>query len=154
MAVDTRPVPSSESHAEAPATLNEAAPRTLRPLTDGRLIVVIGAGGDRDPGKRPIMGEIAARLADLGRLPLLGTLERTRDEPRRGPSNSAHGLREVPGSLRVPGPLATAVARPEPVPVLLVDDVVDSGWSLTEAGRLLRETGAGAVLPLVLAVDG
>ena len=42
-----------------------AALRTLRPLTDGRLIVVIGAGGDRDPGKRPMMGEIAARLADV-----------------------------------------------------------------------------------------
>ncbi len=43
----------------------EAAVRTLRPLTDGRVIVVLGAGGDRDPGKRPIMGEIAARLADV-----------------------------------------------------------------------------------------
>ena len=43
----------------------EAAVRTLRPLTDGRVLVVIGAGGDRDPGKRPIMGEIAARLADV-----------------------------------------------------------------------------------------
>ena len=43
----------------------EAAIRTLRPLTDGRLVVVLGAGGDRDPGKRPIMAEIAARLADV-----------------------------------------------------------------------------------------
>ncbi|WP_346766641.1 UDP-N-acetylmuramoyl-L-alanyl-D-glutamate--2,6-diaminopimelate ligase [Nocardioides sp. JQ2195] len=43
----------------------EAALTTLRPLTDGRLVVVIGAGGDRDTGKRPVMGEIAARLADL-----------------------------------------------------------------------------------------
>lgn len=43
----------------------EAVIATLRPLTDGRVIVVLGAGGDRDPGKRPIMGEIAARLADL-----------------------------------------------------------------------------------------
>jgi UDP-N-acetylmuramoyl-L-alanyl-D-glutamate--2,6-diaminopimelate ligase len=43
----------------------EAVLDTLRPLTQGRLIVVIGAGGDRDPGKRQIMGEIAARLADL-----------------------------------------------------------------------------------------
>jgi UDP-N-acetylmuramoyl-L-alanyl-D-glutamate--2,6-diaminopimelate ligase len=42
-----------------------AALTALRPLTTGRLIVVIGAGGDRDPGKRPIMGEIAARLADV-----------------------------------------------------------------------------------------
>jgi UDP-N-acetylmuramoyl-L-alanyl-D-glutamate--2,6-diaminopimelate ligase len=43
----------------------EAALRTLRPLTGGRLVCVIGAGGDRDTGKRPVMGEIAARLADL-----------------------------------------------------------------------------------------
>ncbi|WP_110238681.1 UDP-N-acetylmuramoyl-L-alanyl-D-glutamate--2,6-diaminopimelate ligase [Nocardioides gilvus] len=43
----------------------EATLRTLRPLTRGRLIVVLGAGGDRDTGKRPLMGEIAARLADV-----------------------------------------------------------------------------------------
>jgi UDP-N-acetylmuramoyl-L-alanyl-D-glutamate--2,6-diaminopimelate ligase len=43
----------------------ESALRTLRPLTAGRLVVVIGAGGDRDPGKRPLMGEIAGRLADV-----------------------------------------------------------------------------------------
>jgi UDP-N-acetylmuramoyl-L-alanyl-D-glutamate--2,6-diaminopimelate ligase len=43
----------------------EAAIRTLRPLTPGRVIVVLGAGGDRDPGKRPIMAAIAGRLADL-----------------------------------------------------------------------------------------
>ena len=43
----------------------EAALHALRPLTEGSLIVVIGAGGERDPGKRLLMGEIAARLADL-----------------------------------------------------------------------------------------
>ena len=43
----------------------EAALGALRPLTEGRLILVIGAGGDRDSGKRPVMGEIGARLADV-----------------------------------------------------------------------------------------
>jgi UDP-N-acetylmuramoyl-L-alanyl-D-glutamate--2,6-diaminopimelate ligase len=42
-----------------------AALATLRSVTSGRLIVVLGAGGDRDPGKRPFMGEIAARAADV-----------------------------------------------------------------------------------------
>jgi UDP-N-acetylmuramoyl-L-alanyl-D-glutamate--2,6-diaminopimelate ligase len=42
-----------------------AALDALRPLTEGRLIVVLGAGGERDPGKRPLMGDIAGRLADV-----------------------------------------------------------------------------------------
>ncbi len=42
-----------------------AALEALRPMTAGRLVVVIGAGGDRDTGKRPLMGETAARLADV-----------------------------------------------------------------------------------------
>ncbi len=43
----------------------KAALATLRPLTEGALVVVLGAGGDRDTGKRVIMGEIAAKAADL-----------------------------------------------------------------------------------------
>ena len=42
-----------------------AALTTLRPLARGRLICVLGAGGDRDAGKRPVMGEIVASLADV-----------------------------------------------------------------------------------------
>ncbi len=60
----------------------EAALAALRPITAGRLVLVIGAGGDRDTGKRPVMGEIGARLADV--------LVVTDDNPRT----------EVPAAIR------------------------------------------------------
>jgi UDP-N-acetylmuramoyl-L-alanyl-D-glutamate--2,6-diaminopimelate ligase len=43
----------------------EAVLTALRPVTEGRLMIVLGCGGDRDRGKRPLMGEAAVRLADL-----------------------------------------------------------------------------------------
>jgi UDP-N-acetylmuramoyl-L-alanyl-D-glutamate--2,6-diaminopimelate ligase len=50
-------------YAHKPDALAKAL-EALRPYVTGRLIVVFGCGGDRDPGKRPMMGEIAAQLAD------------------------------------------------------------------------------------------
>jgi len=51
-------------YAHKPDALEKAL-AALRPFVTGRLIVVFGCGGDRDPGKRPIMGEIATRAADV-----------------------------------------------------------------------------------------
>ena len=99
---------------------------------------------------RPLLvGSLAARLAEVGRLRPLGTLDLVRDVPSNaGRSNSAQRLRAVRDSFAVPEGWQL-----DGSPLLLVDDRVDSGWTLTEAARVLRSAGAGPVLPLVLAVD-
>ena len=69
--------------------------RTLRPYVSGRLVVAFGCGGDRDAGKRPIMGEIAARLADV----VIVTDDNPRTEEaaaiRRAILAGAHGAAEI-----------------------------------------------------------
>ncbi len=74
------------AHAHAPLAVVDyahtpdavrTALRALRASTRGRLIAVLGAGGDRDPGKRPLMGEAAARHADV----VIVTDDNPRSEP-------------------------------------------------------------------------
>lgn len=58
------PVRGVVDYAHKPDAIT-AVLQALRPITPGRIIAVLGAGGDRDTGKRPIMGAAAANLADL-----------------------------------------------------------------------------------------
>jgi ATP-dependent DNA helicase RecQ len=103
-----------------------------------------------------LIGSLAARIAEIGRLPLLGSLGLVRsDGPETdGGRNSAYRLAAVWNSLAVPPDLAGGLDRLAGAPVLLVDDVADSRWTLTVAARALRLAGSGPVLPLVLAIDG
>jgi len=61
---ERRGAPVFVDYAHKPDALVKAL-ATLRPFVRGRLIVVFGCGGDRDAGKRPEMGEIATRAADV-----------------------------------------------------------------------------------------
>ncbi|WP_414167791.1 RecQ family ATP-dependent DNA helicase [Streptoverticillium reticulum] len=102
-----------------------------------------------------LIRSLGERIAAVGRMPLLGTVEyRDAHTDTRVPrSNSAQRLRALEGALAVPPQLAEALAAAGG-PVLLVDDFTDSGWTLAVAARLLRRSGAGQVFPLVLAVQG
>jgi ATP-dependent DNA helicase RecQ len=93
-------------------------------------------------------------LAEIGRLPFLGTLDLAHGGPTGEPGgNSAFRLAGVWERVVV-GPDLGAALSGLAGPVLLVDDLVSSRWTLTTAGRALRLAGAPGVLPLALAVDG
>ena len=105
--------------------------------------------------RRPLLvGSVAERIAELGKLPLLGSLAYERGGPTGGRGgNSAHRLAAVWDRIVVPPDVADALAELTG-PVLLVDDLADSRWTITVAARALRRAGAPEVLPFVLAIDG
>jgi ATP-dependent DNA helicase RecQ len=115
-----------------------------------RPVGVVAVGSDRRP---ELVRSIAAHIAQVGRLPLLGTLDRTRTPDAGHRGNSAQRVRALHEAFQVPPALAAALSEVDG-PVLLVDDLVDSGWTMVLAGRALRQAGAPAVLPLALAVAG
>lgn len=119
-----RDAPVFVDYAHKPDALEKAL-LALRPYVTRRLVVVFGAGGDRDPGKRPLMGEVAARLAD--------TVIVTDDNPRS----------EQPAAIRAAilaaAPGATEIGnRAEAIRKAVAD--LDTGDVLVVAGKG-HETG-------------
>ena len=109
-----------------------------------RPVGVIGISSRTRPHQ---LDHLARRISEIGRLPLLGMLAPAGDRPAAH-ANSAQRLAAVWGAFEEPGFAVPAG------PVLLVDDVIDTGWTMTVAARLVRRAGASAVLPFALAQAG
>lgn len=107
-------------YSHTPAAL-ETAMETLRPYVSGKLVVVFGAGGDRDRGKRPEMGAAVERLADVGIV--------TDDNPRS----------EDPAEIRA----AILAAAPSGIEIGDRAEAIRHGVSLLSSGDILLVAGKG-----------
>jgi ATP-dependent DNA helicase RecQ len=112
-----------------------------------RPVAVVAVGSNRRP---QLVRALATRIGEIGRLPVLGEIHRTEAPPVETAGNSTHRWQAAQAALRLDPELGEKAAA-EGGPVLLVDDLTDTGWTLTVAAQLLREAGATAVLPLALA---
>ena len=100
----------------------------LRPHTDGHLAVLLGCGGDRDAGKRPLMGEVASRLADRVYI--------TDDNPRTEPAAAIRRaiLEAAPGAIEI-GDRRAAIAVA--IDELAADDLLVIAGKGHETGQII-----------------
>lgn len=107
-----------------------------------RPVAVLAMDSDNHP---VLIRSLASRLAELGRLTDLGTLRYRPDRRPVTAANSAYRVAALQDSWELPE--LDGVTGP----VLLVDDLADTGWTLTMAARVVRSAGAPEVLPFALA---
>ncbi|MGI8727198.1 MAG: ComF family protein, partial [Solirubrobacterales bacterium] len=93
-----------------------------------------------------LVGEFAERLAGALGLPYVAAVRKTKET--REQTKMANSRQQF---VNVQGAFAVDKAACDPRPVLLVDDTIDSKWTMTEVGRGLRRAGVVAVWPLALA---
>jgi ATP-dependent DNA helicase RecQ len=92
-----------------------------------------------------LVPDFARRLAQALGLPFVSALEKAlENQPQKLQQNRFHQCHNLDGAFAIRGSIPAE-------PVLLVDDVVDSGWTMTVAAALLRQAGSGPVWPLALA---
>lgn len=142
--------------APAPTSVLQACVDVLRGWDwEQRPVAVAAVPSTRRPH---LVASVARHLCEVGRLTWLGPLDPGPSGPPRpsdGPAgNSAFALARVHAGFAVGEGLRSRLDECRHGPVLLVDDLADSRWTLTVAGRQLRLAGATQVLPFVLAVAG
>ena len=92
-----------------------------------------------------LVPDFAQRLARRLGLPFVDAIQKIRNnQPQKNQQNSFHQCRNLDGAFAV----SDSVPR---TPVLLVDDIIDSGWTVTVLAALLRRNGSGPVYPVALA---
>ena len=92
-----------------------------------------------------LVSDFANRLAGILNIAFMPLIAKTREtEPQKSLENSTQQLRNLLGAFSVGRGILKA-------PVLLVDDVIDSGWTITMIAALLRLNGSGPVFPFALA---
>ena len=92
-----------------------------------------------------LVPDFAQRLADRLGLPFVDAVNKIKDnQPQKGQQNRFHQCRNLDGVFAV-------TQLYEGQPVLLVDDIVDSGWTFTVIAALLQQAGSGLVYPIALA---
>jgi len=142
-----RPCTILRDYSHKPDAL-ERALESVRPLTRGRIILVFGAGGDRDRGKRAPMGEIAVRLADVAIVtsdnPSTEDPERILDEVESGMQGKPHHRRT---DRREAIALALELARPGDTVVLAgkgheTYQIVGTEKQPFDERQVVRELGA------------
>ncbi|VEG57974.1 ATP-dependent DNA helicase RecQ [Mycolicibacterium aurum] len=135
-----------EADGEASDDVVQAAVKVLASWTwETRPTAVMALDSDRHP---LLISSLARKLAELGRLTDLGVL---RYAPERRPVAAANSAYRVAALHRAWSPPDPGPIRAAGGPVLLVDDLADTGWTLTMAARVVREAGAPEVLPFALA---
>jgi ATP-dependent DNA helicase RecQ len=92
-----------------------------------------------------LVPDFARRLAARLGLPFVDAVEKVHDnQPQKMQQNRFHQCHNLDGVFDITN-------LHEGQPVLLVDDIVDSGWTLTVIAALLQQAGSGAVFPVALA---
>jgi ATP-dependent DNA helicase RecQ len=94
-----------------------------------------------------LVPDFARRVANKLNLPFIDSVEKVRDaEPQKSMQNSHRQAKNIAGAFMIKNELV------KPAPVFLIDDLVDSRWTLTIVAALLRNSGSGPVFPVALSM--
>lgn len=132
---------------EVPQALIDATVAVFRDWDWERPVAVASIPSASRP---TLVRSTARRIAELGRMTDLGDLELDPTIPTPRSGNSTFRVSSIWGRVRVPGHWQLGELEG---PLLLVDDRVDSGWTMTVVARELLRAGAPAVLPFALALE-